>query len=343
MDPLGLNPQDPTEAVIRNLFRLQRLANGLTGDARKIVKALIADTIADLARLDPTAVQLRYRQGRVDKVLDNLAERSAAAFADIRRRTRNNLALVGRTQADWAGERLLGEIALGGAADITVTAQGLGVNFFKKVIDTDPFEGHTMQQWLDMADRSLRRRVRGELNRGLLNGETLDQINRRMRRTVLKRSVRETETVVRTATNFVANRAHMELFERNSDITQRYEYVAVLDGKTSPICRALDGTTYKYGEGPRPPQHPNCRSITNPVIDWKGLGLPEPPDGTRSSVDGPVPSNLTYEQWLRGDEARARSILGPSRFDLFWNKGKTLRDMVREDGSVIRVDELVNA
>lgn len=333
---------DPTEEILANLIRLQRLANGLTGAARGVVDALIVETIADLAKHDPTAVQLRYRQGRVDKVLDNLATRSQAAYADLLADTRSQLARLGRQQSDWAKDILLGEVALGGETAITVTARGLGVNFFKKIVDTDPFSGHRLADWLDMADKSVQRRVRGELNRGLLNGETLGQITTRMRRTVRDRSRREVETVVRTATNYVANRAHFETYQANSDITKKYRYTATLDSKTSEICRALDGRVYKWGEGVIPPQHPNCRSIIRALVDYEGLGLEPPPTGERASEDGrvnPVSADVNYEQWLRADPARARRIL-KGRADLFLNKGVTLRDMVRRDGSVLTIDEL---
>lgn len=45
----------------------------------------------------------------------------------------------------------------------------------------------------------------------------------------------------------------------------QYEWVSVLDDKTTEICTSRDGKRYPYGKGPLPPAHVNCRSSTMPV------------------------------------------------------------------------------
>lgn len=52
-----------------------------------------------------------------------------------------------------------------------------------------------------------------------------------------------------------------------SQYFERYRWISVLDGRTSAICRSRHGRVYRYGEGPLPPAHPNCRSTTEPVDD----------------------------------------------------------------------------
>jgi SPP1 gp7 family putative phage head morphogenesis protein len=49
-------------------------------------------------------------------------------------------------------------------------------------------------------------------------------------------------------------------------ITDEYEWVSVLDSHTTEICRSRNGNRYKYGKGPLPPAHVNCRSTTVPVF-----------------------------------------------------------------------------
>lgn len=44
-----------------------------------------------------------------------------------------------------------------------------------------------------------------------------------------------------------------------------YEWVSVLDDKTTPICRDRDGKRYPYGKGPLPPAHVGCRSTVMPI------------------------------------------------------------------------------
>lgn len=154
-------------------------------------------------------------------------------------------------------------------------------------------------------------------------------------------------TLVRTSINQVANAASQQVYEANQDITKKYRYTATLDMRTSPICRALDGQEFPYGKGPTPPQHFNCRSTTVPVIDYDELGFTPPPPGRRASMDGPVPANTTYGQWLKEQSAQVKAeVLGKEKvryFDLLSEKygpQKALAKLVSTDGSELTLDQL---
>jgi SPP1 gp7 family putative phage head morphogenesis protein len=154
-------------------------------------------------------------------------------------------------------------------------------------------------------------------------------------------------TLVRTSVNQVANAASQQVYEANQDITQKYRYVATLDSRTSSICRALDGREFEYGKGPTPPQHFNCRSTTVPVIDYKELGFDPPPPGKRASMDGPVPADLSYGQWLaKQDAATKAEVLGKEKvpyFNMLVDKygGKdAIAKLVRDDGSELTLQQL---
>jgi len=153
--------------------------------------------------------------------------------------------------------------------------------------------------------------------------------------------------LVRTSINQVANAASQQVYEGNQDITKKYRYIATLDTRTSAICRALDGREFDYGKGPMPPQHFNCRSTTVPVIDYKALDIPPPPEGKRASMDGPVPGNETYGQWLaKQPRATQADALGPGKvayFNRLANKyGPTdaMAKLVRDDGSELTLSQL---
>lgn len=55
-----------------------------------------------------------------------------------------------------------------------------------------------------------------------------------------------------------------------------YQWVSVIDGVTSDICRDRNGNVYRRGEGPLPPAHQNCRSRTIPCPSdtLSGEGVP---------------------------------------------------------------------
>jgi SPP1 gp7 family putative phage head morphogenesis protein len=45
----------------------------------------------------------------------------------------------------------------------------------------------------------------------------------------------------------------------------RYQWVAILDNRTTVICQSRNGTVYVYGKGPLPPAHWYCRSSAVPL------------------------------------------------------------------------------
>lgn len=46
---------------------------------------------------------------------------------------------------------------------------------------------------------------------------------------------------------------------------EQYQWVAIMDNRTTPICIARNGVVYVFGEGPFPPAHWFCRSKIVPV------------------------------------------------------------------------------
>ena len=158
---------------------------------------------------------------------------------------------------------------------------------------------------------------------------------------------RQVMALVRTSLNQVANEASQQVYEANQDVTKRYRYVATLDSRTSPICRALDGQEFEYGKGPKPPQHFNCRSTTVPVIDYEALGFTPPVPGKRAAQGGMVPANQSYGQWLNSQSKETKAdILGPEKVPYFnrlarkYGPTDAIRKFVSEDGSALTLDQL---
>ena len=154
-------------------------------------------------------------------------------------------------------------------------------------------------------------------------------------------------TLIRTSINQVANTASQQVYEANQDITQKYRYVATLDTRTSAICRALDGKEFEYGKGPMPPQHFNCRSTTVPVINYKELGFSPPPPARRASMDGQVPANESYGEWLKKQPRTTQAdVLGPGKVAYFnrlankYGAQDAMAKLVRDDGSELTLAQL---
>lgn len=62
-----------------------------------------------------------------------------------------------------------------------------------------------------------------------------------------------------------------------AQVFERYQWVSVIDERTTEICTRRDGKVYVYGRGPIPPAHHNCRSTIVPyqegadgLATWRG-------------------------------------------------------------------------
>jgi SPP1 gp7 family putative phage head morphogenesis protein len=166
------------------------------------------------------------------------------------------------------------------------------------------------------------------------------------------------QTIVRTSVNQVQNQASQAVYAANSKVAPKYEYVATLDSKTTPICQRLDGQQFEYNKGPTPPQHFNCRSTTVPVVDFDGLqekypGLEKPPEtalDTRPSMTGRVPQGQAYGDWLlnQNRELQIKTLGNEQRVRFFktlaGKKGssgqKALRQIIRNDGTEKTLDQI---
>jgi len=159
-------------------------------------------------------------------------------------------------------------------------------------------------------------------------------------------------TIVRTSVNQVQNQASQAVYAANSKVAPKYQYVATLDSRTSPICKRLDGRKFEYNKGVVPPQHFNCRSTTVPVVDYEGLskqkgfeGLKPPPVGkvvTRPSATGRVPQDMTYGEWLlkQDKKLQVKTLGNPKKVSYFKKLAKkegsgqkAIKKLVRDDDS----------
>lgn len=173
-----------------------------------------------------------------------------------------------------------------------------------------------------------RKRVTGTIRQGFFEGQTTYDILRTVRGTkanqyrdgILATTNRHAEAIVRTAVQHVASVARFETWKKNSNVVTGYRWVSTLDGRTSTMCRSLDGQVFKLGKGPAPPIHINCRSTTVAELDSRFSFLKK--GRQRASKDGPVDGGETYYTWLKGQSAGFQDeVLGPTRGKLFRDGG----------------------
>jgi len=84
----------------------------------------------------------------------------------------------------------------------------------------------------------------------------------------VKDSLVSLERFSRTKHTEVMNNARLETFQK-SEVVSAYQYSAIMDDRTSPICEYLHGKIFKAGTEPVPPMHFNCRSLLVPITRFE--------------------------------------------------------------------------
>jgi hypothetical protein len=127
------------------------------------------------------------------------------------------------------------------------------------------------------------------------------------------------------------------------------------DGFLVHNCRIRDGLKYTADThkpiGHKVPwlsgpgrAHWQCRSCSAPVLkSWRELGIDMDgqPESVRASMDGEVPAETTFAEWIKKQSARRQDdILGPKRGKLLRAGGLDLADFYNEKGRALTLDEL---
>lgn len=181
----------------------------------------------------------------------------------------------------------------------------------------------------------------------------------------LDKSREALETLARTNTQAAGQIGRNQVYKANPGVVVGQYWSAVLDGRTTPVCRANDGAT---------------RTLTaEQVAMWEETGFAEPvgleeknplrkfeeTEGPFDAVEwsngyrGPYPAHygersiivplvnraapdkLTFPEWFEQQPpAVQEKLLGPSRYAL-WRSGKfSLRDFINDRGRTLTLAEL---
>lgn len=313
------------------------------------VIALLNRTDKDLfVQLTSALQQLPVSQftvERLDSLLASVRNINAAAYQKIRHDLQTELADLVAYEQGYQQQLFQNTLP------VTFEVAAVPVAQVVSSAMARPFQGRLLSEWMAGLEAEKSAKIRDAIRIGYVEGQTIPEMVSRLRGTkakqyqdgILEITRRNAETIVRTAVSHTANHTRQKFYEANDDLVKGIKWVATLDGRTTPICQSRDGKVYPVDSGPRPPAHHNCRSSTAPVLkSWKELGidLKEFPEGTRSSMDGQVPANVTYNEWLKGKDSTFQDkVLGPTRGKLF-REGMPVDRFVNKAGDRLTLDEL---
>ena len=134
-------------------------------------------------------------------------------------------------------------------------------------------------EWLDSRrvllgkwSRDLDDQVSAVISRAVSTGASLDRARTELNRIFPDFSRSRLENIVRTETTAAINQGRLDNFRQPGSRVAALQYVAILDGRTTNICRSRDGMILLIDD-PRvaentPPLHFNCRSVWTPVSEF---------------------------------------------------------------------------
>ena len=349
------------EAVAHSI-NLSRYGAGVVRQIIGLLNAtddrLTAALAAALAQVEPSS----FTVGRLESLLGSVREINAAAY----RAAFGAIPGEMRTLADYEAAYQLDLLANVLPGDVQLKFQ-----LFRVSIDqvyaaaiSRPFQGGLLKDWAASAEANRLTTIRNAIRSGFVEGRTTDQIIRDIQGTKAKGyrdgrldgSRRGLAAIVQTALSHTAATAREEVYGANGDVIKAVRWVSTLDTRTSPPCRLRDGLRYTADKDHKPIGHKvpwlagpgrlhfNCRSVSSPVTKSfreLGLDIDEIGPGTRASMDGQVPGDLTYGDWLKKQSAaRQDEILGTARAALMRKGGLPFDSFYSPRGDVLTLDQL---
>jgi SPP1 gp7 family putative phage head morphogenesis protein len=198
-------------------------------------------------------------------------------------------------------------------------------NQLKSIAQADELlvNGAVMKDWWGKQAGNLQHQLLTTVQGGLVQGKSTQDIAKDIKAFMptaddlsAKQVTAQANALARTAAATVQSEAQKKYYEQNDDIIKGIRWVSTLDSRTTPMCMALDGKTWKYGPKTEmepvghdvdfpgyPPIHWNCRSTTVPVLkSWQELSKKELPHLKEKTVEDAFHESL-LEQGFTEEQA----------------------------------------
>lgn len=349
------------DAAVSHAIDLTRFSNGAVRRMIALLNRADSDLFSQLLAALERAPQSAAQIERIDSLLASVRDINARAYEALRSGLEAELRDLAAYEADY--QLQLFQSVIPAPVQVKFAVAAVSPEQVYAGALSRPMQGRLMKEWAASIEADKMLRIRDALRIGFVEGETIDQMVRRIRGTrargysdgLIELDRRHAEAVVRTATSHVAGFTRDRFLDANADLIASVSWTSTLDGRTTSECRIRDGLRYtttdhkpvghkvpwKSGPGRN---HWACRSTSTPNLrSWRELGIDmdELPASTRASMDGQIPEDQTYGQWLKKQSAaRQDEILGPTRGKLM-RAGKLSMDRFHDDkGKFLTLDQL---
>lgn len=340
---------------------LQQYSVGVVRRMLALLNRVDADLAAELAAALERMPAESFTVERMERLLASVRELNTQAYAAVFGELTQELQDLAEYEASYQLQLFAGSIP--DPVQVRFPLAPIAPQQVYAAAMARPFQGRLLSGWAKQVEADRMAKIRSAIRVGYVEGKTASQIVREIRGTkagryedgILQRPRRDLMAVVNTAVNHTAAVAREQFQAANSDIIKAVVWRSTLDNRTSPQCRVRDSLKYEalthkpighkipWLAGPGR-IHFACRSTDSPVTkSWRELGIPidEMSPGQRASMDGQVPAETTYSQWLsRQSTGRQDQVLGPDRGRLYRKGNLQLEDFYSPRGDWLTLDEL---
>ena len=318
-----------SDEYIRRAHFIEQYKNGQVRGVNPFLKRVIKNLRTELLKTQTVNSQARIKSKLA--FIESMVTDELTKFTD---EFSGQLPLFADDEAEFTARALTSSATT--SATIASTSQLMAA------VNARPFNNKLLKDYLKDFSKEQAKAIRNAVSLGFYEGKSTHQIVNDIVGTkklgfkdgILNMTRTSAERMVRTSVAHTASVAKGIVLQENEDITPYYEWSSVLDGRTSSICRAGDGTVYKVGKGPVAPHHFNCRSTEIPLfadeVNSKSL--------TKKKTDG---KDQNYNDWL-GKQSKAFQIdvLGKQKAELFRKGGITMQQFTNDKGMELTLGQL---
>lgn len=205
--------------------------------------------------------------------------------------------------------------------------------------------GKRLDEWVDSAKSAEYDRVISAIRQAKIDDVSTSELINRLYGTKSQRYLdglnattrNQVSGMLATVLQSASDEARKSVIAANSGFISKLRYVAVLDSKTSPICRSRSGRLYDVDKAPYLPAHVRCRShyayviksvsemlgdskLSRFIADRKALESASP--AAKAYMSGSYAAPKTFSEWLKGQSVDVQNgVLGIKRAKLFRDGG----------------------
>lgn len=349
------------DAAIGHAVDLAHYSNGVVRRVIGLLNRTDADLFVQLtAALDRLPAE-SFTVNRLERLLKSVRELNVEAYRQVEKVLTDELREFVAYEAGY--QLRLFESAIPAQVQAAVGVAAVNPQQVYAAAMARPFQGRLLKEWASSIESGRMIHIRDAVRIGYVDGQTTDQIIRRLRGTrakgyadgIVEIDRRHAAAVVQSALSHTADFARERMYSENRGLIKALGWVSTLDSKTTPMCRIRDGKQYEpethkpvghsipWLSGPGK-LHWRCRSTSVPITySWRELGIDigEMEPSTRASMDGQVPADTSYSEWLaKQSAARQDQILGPKRGKLLREGGLAMDRFYNDRGRWLELDEL---